>query len=110
MSENRADEPFDALLRHALMRSPGAEPPPGFARSMAERVADLPETGAMERFATLVLLTLAVLGSVACAGLYFDTIASRALQVLGRVPWPLLLAAAATMGAIKLSEFARILR
>jgi hypothetical protein len=106
MNEDGSDEKLEALLRHALSRAPGMEPPAGFAREMASLAADQPEAAALEIRATRALVSLAVLGTGACALLFID--ASRVFHLLGRAPWPLLMTAAAAIGALKLAEIAQV--
>jgi hypothetical protein len=108
MNESREDHNFDVFLRHALHRSPGAEPPPGFARAMAERVADLPDTGIVEIYATRVLFSLAVIAAGVCAFFYLDSVANQMREVLRGAPWPLLLTAGVSFGAVKLVELAGV--
>ena len=110
MNESREDDNFDAFLRHALHQSPGAEPPPGFARALADRVEDLPDTGVVEKYATRMLLSLAVIAAAGCAFLYFDSVANQMREVLRHVPWPLLLTAGVSFGAVKLAELSGLSR
>jgi hypothetical protein len=106
MNEGGEDDNFDVFLRDVLHRSPGAEPPPGFARATAERVADLPDTDVVEKYVTHVLLGLAVIAAGVCAFLCFDSVANQMREVLRGAPWPLLLTAGVAFGAVKLAEFA----
>jgi hypothetical protein len=103
MSEERPDEKLDALLRHALSRAPTAEPPAGFAREMAILTADQPEAAAVEILATRALLGVSVMAT-GCALMFVELDAWRAFHLLDRAPWPLMLAAAAIIGAIKIAE------
>jgi hypothetical protein len=104
MSENRSEDKFGELLRFSLDRQPGMEPPPGLPAAMVKLVAYLPDKGGAEAFATRALVGIAILAAGACVTLQFDLIASPVGELLDRAPWPLLLTAAAAIGAIRLEE------
>lgn len=107
MSERRTRDPLDALLRESLRRSV-TQPPAGFARELAARVADAPEDAPedaeLEINATRALVSLGAVAAGGAAILNADALAGRIADVFGRAPWPLLLVIAATLGAIRMAE------
>jgi hypothetical protein len=103
MNEERTDD-FATLLRQALLESPPAEPPPGFARATANLVTPARESATMEILATRLLLGLAVFATSVSVVMAFPMIAERIGPLVRDAPWPLLLTAAAAFGVIGLTE------
>lgn len=104
MTEFRHEGYFDELLSHAVKLSDDAQPPPGFAKSIADRVADESGAEAAEFRMTALLVSVSALATAASVVSQIDAVASRALPILNRAPWPLLVTAIASIGVFALAE------
>lgn len=106
MNEKNLDK-FDALLRHTLNHSAIPQPPPNFARDLAQRTAGVPEQANVETWiGGLAVAIAAVAASVLMLSQAWAGI-RKVLELLDGAPWPLLLTAAIVFSGIKLFEVAR---
>lgn len=104
-TNDRNNDRFEALLRHSIQTAPMEEPPPGFAQEMDRLVTARAEDAGIESWLTRIALWATAMATIGFAVPHLDRAVGYLLDLLGDVPWPLLLSVLAALGMVKLMEF-----